>query len=271
MPRNRMVKSTFWVEEAVVSCSHNARLLFIGLMNFCDDVGIHPVSYLTLKMEVFPGDDYSVDDIKRWVAELINNGLIREYGVTDKLYWIILGWENRQTINRPTPSHYPPPESGYKQITQSSNPIKHLVNTHSVITDDSVSVRTVLTPNIKEENIKEEKKDIVVSDTDSIHYQPIQNCPQEEIKALYQEILPMCRQVRVWNKKRSGYLQARWREDKKHQSLDFWRWYFESVRESKFLTGQVASKDGRPLFRADLEWLLNPNNFAKVIEGKYNE
>jgi hypothetical protein len=35
------------------------------------------------------------------------------------------------------------------------------------------------------------------------------------------------------------------------------------------LTGKVNSKDGRA-FVADLEWILKPSNFAKIVEGKYH-
>lgn len=272
MPRSRMVKATYWVEEAVVGCSRDARLLYIGMWNFCDDVGIHPASPLTLKMEVFPGDSCSIDDIKKWVSELINNGLIREYSVNDKLYWLVVEWENRQTINRPTPSHYPLPESGYKQIAYDSTLIEQSVSPHEALSDKSVSDHGDLITNIKERKEREEKEkeeEIVASEAGS-HSNQIQNCPQEQIRGLYQNILPMCRQVRIWNKTRASFLRARWNENTNHQSLDFWKWYFEYVRESKFLTGQIDGRDGRPPFLADLEWLVKPNNFAKVIEGKFH-
>jgi hypothetical protein len=33
--------------------------------------------------------------------------------------------------------------------------------------------------------------------------------------------------------------------------------------------GRVVGKDGS-FFQADLEWLIRPNNFVKVIEGRYH-
>ncbi|MFB6311528.1 MAG: hypothetical protein ABEH64_10165 [Salinirussus sp.] len=94
-------------------------------------------------------------------------------------------------------------------------------------------------------------------------------CPHEEIIALYHEILPMCPPVRRWNDARKGYLRSRWRESPKHQSLDFWRGYFEYVAQSPFLTGKVE-RDDKPPFCADLEWLVRSSNFTKVVEGKYH-
>src|SRR5438067_687409 len=102
MPRNRMVKAEFWVSEQLVSCSRDARLLLIGLWCFCDDAGIHPASYMRLKMEVFPGDNCTLEDIKHWFSELINCGLVREYAVNEELYWIVSKWTDYQKIDKPT-------------------------------------------------------------------------------------------------------------------------------------------------------------------------
>jgi hypothetical protein len=51
--------------------------------------------------------------------------------------------------------------------------------------------------------------------------------------------------------------------------LNWWGEFFQSVGKSRFLTGRVNSKDGRA-FVADLEWILKPSNFAKIVEGKYH-
>jgi hypothetical protein len=45
--------------------------------------------------------------------------------------------------------------------------------------------------------------------------------------------------------------------------------FFDHIGTSKFLIGKVNSKDGRA-FVADLEWILKPSNFAKIVEGKYH-
>lgn len=98
----------------------------------------------------------------------------------------------------------------------------------------------------------------------------ITQCPHEKIIHLYHETLPMCPPVRVWNKTRRGYLKQRWKENQKHQTLDWWKQYFEHIKQSDFLIGKSAGREDKPPFLADLEWLVRPNNFAKVIEGKYH-
>ena len=41
MARIRSIKPEFWTAEQVMECSPMARLLFIGMWNFCDDGGNH--------------------------------------------------------------------------------------------------------------------------------------------------------------------------------------------------------------------------------------
>ena len=107
----------------------------------------------------------------------------------------------------------------------------------------------------------------------------IPDCKHSEVISLYHQHLPTLRKVEVWNAARQGYLRQRWREVaeelSKSQAIDssnvlsWWGEFFQHVGKSKFLTGRVNSKDGRA-FTADLEWILKPSNFAKIVEGKYH-
>lgn len=101
MARIRTTKPEFWTSEQVVECSPIARLMFIGMWNFCDDFGNHPASVKTLKMEVFPGDEILVATIQSMVDELIKNELIVEYVVDGKAYWHVTGWHH-QKIDKPS-------------------------------------------------------------------------------------------------------------------------------------------------------------------------
>lgn len=110
MPRIRTVKPEFWSSEQVVNCSRDARLLFIGMWNFCDDQGIHTASLVRLKMEVFPGDNFpeGVEEIRRLVGELLANGLLIEYESGGEHYWQVTGWKH-QKIEKPN-NKYPLPQ-----------------------------------------------------------------------------------------------------------------------------------------------------------------
>lgn len=104
MARIRTIKPEYWTSEQVMSCSRDARLLFIGMWNFCDDGGNHPASAMTLKAEVVPGDAVSAVTVMQWVDELIEQGLLAEYEVDGKEYWHVTGWFH-QRIDQPTLRH----------------------------------------------------------------------------------------------------------------------------------------------------------------------
>ena len=104
MARIRTIKPEFWTSEQVMECSPLARLLFIGVWNFCDDAGNHPLSSKTLKALVFPGDDITSAKVGELLAELSTNGLIDLYEVSGKEYLHVNGWKH-QKIDRPTIKH----------------------------------------------------------------------------------------------------------------------------------------------------------------------
>jgi hypothetical protein len=108
MARIRTIKPEFWTGEQVMECSPNARLLFIGLWNFCDDAGRHPMTPRQIKALVFPSDDFSIDAIQEMLDELSTNGLIRPYDVDGKAYFEVTGWRH-QKIDRPQSPKYPAP------------------------------------------------------------------------------------------------------------------------------------------------------------------
>lgn len=107
------------------------------------------------------------------------------------------------------------------------------------------------------------------------------DCPHERLIELYHQTLPTCTKVVEWNDTRKGLMRARWREQAVpngkrpgyatvEDGLKFWRRFFVFVAESEFLTGKANPGPGKKPFVADLEWLIRPTNFAKVVEGKYS-
>lgn len=106
MARIRTIKPEFWSSEQIMDCSTNARLLFIGLWNFCDDGGNHPASARTIKAEIFPGDDIASADIQRMLDELSSNHLIVRYIAENKEFYHVTGWKH-QKIDKPS-YKYPP-------------------------------------------------------------------------------------------------------------------------------------------------------------------
>ena len=108
MARIRSIKPEFWTSGQVLECSLNARLMFLGMWNFADDYGRLPFSPKSIKAQVFPADEISLDNIRGMILELSTNGLVNIYEVDEKEYLQITGWTH-QRIDKPQPAKYPGP------------------------------------------------------------------------------------------------------------------------------------------------------------------
>lgn len=103
--------------------------------------------------------------------------------------------------------------------------------------------------------------------------QAVPDCPYDDLIAAFHDHCPTLPRVEVVNEVRRARLRARWREvaaehlddaDPRAATLDWFTFFFrDRVDASPFLTGKV--KD----WHATFDWLLNPTNFAKVVEGQY--
>ncbi|ECO0902086.1 hypothetical protein AA449_26485 [Salmonella enterica subsp. enterica serovar Newport] len=107
MARIRTIKPEFWTDEKIVECSFEARLMFIGMLNFADDKGNLVRSPKRIKMQIFPADTIDCEPL---IKELSGAGLISEYSVSGAGYIHINGFSKHQKINRPSATTIPTPE-----------------------------------------------------------------------------------------------------------------------------------------------------------------
>lgn len=86
--------------------------------------------------------------------------------------------------------------------------------------------------------------------------------PCSKIVELYHSICVDYPAIRNMSSNRRKAIAARWKE---YKSLDVFRELFERAEDSPFLKGQNARN-----WAADFNWLMNSDNMAKVLEGKYS-
>lgn len=106
MARIRTIKPEFWVDEKIVELSPWARLLFIGLWNFCDDAGRMELKEKKIKMQIFPADEQNISEL---IGELRRESVVLTYTVEDKEYLQIINFDKHQKVDRRTESKLPPP------------------------------------------------------------------------------------------------------------------------------------------------------------------
>ena len=113
-------------------------------------------------------------------------------------------------------------------------------------------------------------------DTSCLVVSKLPTCPQQEILKLYEEILPELPQPRMWDGARATALTARWKAvlkllvkpDKtvtEAEALDYFRQLFLLVKKSDFLMGNKGE------WTASLGWIVKAENFAKIIDGNYDQ
>lgn len=90
------------------------------------------------------------------------------------------------------------------------------------------------------------------------------DCPHSEIVGLYHSLCPSLPRVRDWTDGRRKALRTLWRDKPERQRIEFWHEFFAVVGRSPFLVGANDRN-----WTADIDWLLKPANFQKVLEGKY--
>lgn len=107
----------------------------------------------------------------------------------------------------------------------------------------------------------------------------VPECPHRDLLALFGNHLPELPQPRreLWSGKNAEAMRARWRwvmtavkddgeryATTSEEAVEFFARFFEHVAGSDFLCGRAGK------WSCDLGWLMKPDNFAKVIQGNYD-
>lgn len=260
MARIRSIKPEFWSSEQIMECSPTARLMFIGLWNFCDDAGNHSASLKTIKAEIFPGDDIDSENIRQLLAELSSNGLIVFYSSENKDFLHVTGWHH-QKIDKPSYKHPP-----YRP--ENSTPTRRTLDDRSP-------------PDRKgEERIGEDRRgeesEGNQSPGDLLGGDAGQDDIPDEVQAVvtaYNAALPNCQRVAVLNDKRRKRIVAACKLARRvcrqqgwpYDPAEFWGAYFGECATDPWMRGDVPNPKN-PTWRQNIDVLLAEDRFAGVMD-----
>lgn len=113
---------------------------------------------------------------------------------------------------------------------------------------------------------KEKEKEILTTSSVSAE---TARCPVEKIIETYRQHAPSLIQPRIVADATKSQIAARWRQDPRHQHLAFWERFFGKCELSDFLSGRTDGRGAKP-FRVGLDWVVKASNFAKIINGNYD-
>jgi hypothetical protein len=258
MMPDRLIRDELLNSERYWSGSDEAKLLYIHLILSADDTARYSGKNFTLRTRCFSGRGMETNRMEILLTELVDEDLIRLYFVEDERFIFIPRFKQRLRYYN---SKYPDPPIQINDI--------HYKKTDSSLTQAKLKTDSSLLKRSEEKRSEEKLNTILVESK-------IPPCPHQEIISIYHNTLPELPKVLSWNKTREGYLKQRWRQlfvefecKSAEEGLDWFKNdFFQFVRDSKFLMGKVQSKD-RNTFLADLEWMIKPTNFTKIIERKY--
>lgn len=241
MARIRTIKPEFFKNyklfKAELESGLPLRLAFSGLWTVADREGRFEWIPEQIKIDVLPYDDM---DFSRVMDALWTRGYVEKYAIDEQVFGWIPGFKDHQVINnREKESIIPEP------------------NENNILTRDSrvnhASVTRIRSAQAERKGKEGKGREQGIG----------AEAPHLELQKLYHEILPELPPIRKWTEKRAKAFRARWR-DPQYQSLDFWKRYFEYVRQIPFLMG----KNDRG-WQADIDFLLREDKIVKAMEGGY--
>ncbi|MBS1725045.1 MAG: HNH endonuclease [Armatimonadetes bacterium] len=104
MARIRTIKPEFWTDEKIVMLPYEARLLFVGIWNFCDDDGYIVDEPARIQMQVLPADDIDADAL---IDLLCAASLLeRCIGRDGRSVLRVVKFLDHQKISHPSPSKF---------------------------------------------------------------------------------------------------------------------------------------------------------------------
>ena len=254
MARNRVIKPKFWDDAKIGRLTRDARLLYIGLWNFSDDIGVVIGNSIWLKSKIFPYDQIQIQQFEKWMNELVINGFVCLLSYKGERFIYLPNFTRHQVINKPNYEDLNIPKSlidnAKDEITEQSR------NTTVSFTEQYV---TKIEIEREEENPpynspQGEEVPSESDESDKINY----NALMDTFNKMFEGKLP---KITAMTDKRKKAVKARSSEHGKKAIMDV----LDNVCQSSFLLGHNNQN-----WSCDFDWIFRPTNFIKILEGNYN-
>jgi len=234
----RRVHISFWQDPDVLELTPEQKYFYLYLMTNSKtrQCGCYEISKKVMQLET----GYNDETIDKLISYFINAGKI-EY-CNDSREILLKNWHKHNSSKSPRVK-----ACIEKEVETIKNPNfkKYCMDTLCIEYSN-----TMYTEQQKEKEKEEEEEQ-----------EEAEKCPHEQIKELYNTTCNLPK-VRTISTERKKHIKARWKQY--NYSLSIFEELFNKTAASAFLNG----KNDRG-WSADFDWLMNENNMAKVLEGKY--
>jgi hypothetical protein len=256
--RIRTIKPEFFRHEGlqdleIANPGMYPMMVFEGLWGHCDSKGRFEWKPRLLKLDILPFLPFSMAET---LEILHQSGFVTRYSIDGKEYGIVQTFEKHQRLTG-------------KELQEG---VKYPEPTRESLEKYRGSTGEI--PESQEGKRKGREEEGKGLETSSLVVSELTPCPHQEIISLYAELLPELPQVRKWEGSRTTHLKARWswvikdlkskgKPFDKDAGLDFFRRMFRYVSTRDFLMGRTGT------WSASLPWIVEDENFTKIIEGNY--
>lgn len=255
MARNRVIKPKFWDDAKIGRLTRDARLLYIGLWNFSDDIGVVIGNSIWLKSKIFPYDQIQIQQFEKWMNELVINGFICLLSYKGERFIYLPNFTRHQVINKPNYEDLNIPKSlidnAKDEITEQSRNTT-VSFTEQYVTKIEIEREEEYPPynSPQGEEVPSES-----DESDKINY----NALMDTFNKMFEGKLP---KITAMTDKRKKAVKARSSEHGKKAIMDV----LDNVCQSSFLLGHNNQN-----WSCDFDWIFRPTNFIKILEGNYND
>ncbi|MND40308.1 hypothetical protein D3C80_310430 [compost metagenome] len=284
MSRARNIKPAFFANEELGECSPLARLLFIGLWTEADYKGDLEWRPKRLKAQLLP---YDLCDVEALTAELVSAGVVRRYTTGGRECLAVCNFikhQNPHKNEREKGSDIPAWDGGTQAVDSQALTINRdksgVIESNSEENGIAPADSLFLNPDSRSlipEPLYQEKGSLpsgdgagdqqislLEMDSDKGHGagQKKDVIPCQAIIDLFNEKRGNLPKVMKMTTIRQNAIKRRWADKELElNTLEAWAAFFDKVNASAFLQGWKG---------CGLDWLLEPKNMIKVMEGNYS-
>lgn len=252
MARIRSIKPKFWDDTKIGRISRDARLLYIGMWNFADDIGVVIGDSIWLKSKIFPYDQIQIQQFEKWMNELVINGFICLLSYRGERFIYLPTFTRHQVINKPNHEDLNIPKNLIDSIKETipeqsrNNPVSFTEQSVLIIGEGNGD--GYIPPTAPPDECHEDEQ------CENIDYRKL----MDTFNRMFAGKLP---KVSSMTDNRKKAVKARASENGKSSIMKV----FENILKSPFLLGNNDRN-----WRCDFDWIFRPTNFLKILEGNYD-
>lgn len=251
----RKINTSFWQDPFVLELTPEEKYFYLYIMTNTktSQCGIYEIPKKIIEIET----GYNRETIDKLINRFVEYGKVLYSESTNEL--MLINWIKYNGSS--SPKVMSRVETELKEVKNKELVEKYIELSNGYnYTLDTVSILYPYSMDTQSQEEEEEEKE---KEKEKEEEEKISPVPYEKIKDLFNDICKSYSPIRTLSNKRKEHLKARWKQYKFEISI--FEELFNEAESSNFLKGMNKKN-----WKANFDWLINDNNMAKVLEGRYS-